>query len=168
MRRIGRVTAFYSKHDLFSNFYPCELLIKGIVFNCSEQAFMYTKAMYFKDEVKAKEILATEYAWKQKQLGREVNGFNRQVWNRVSPHFMLMIVGEKLDQHASIRSALMKTEDTIIVEASEKDFFWGAGVGIDDPRIGDPATWQGRNELGKIFMKHRGRFGGTGLVGYNQ
>jgi ribA/ribD-fused uncharacterized protein len=160
MKRIGNVTAFYSKHDMFSNFYPCEVLVHGIVFNCTEQVFMYTKAKYFKDEVKAQEILRAEYAWKQKQLGREVNGFNRAIWNRVSPHFMRLIVGEKLDQHANIRAALMKTDDTIIVEASDKDFFWGAGIGIDDPKIADSTQWPGRNELGKIFMWHRDKYRG--------
>lgn len=162
MKRIKNVTAFYSKHDMFSNFYPCELLIKNIVFSCSEQVFMYTKAMYFKDTAKAQEILDAEYAWQHKRLGKEVHGFNREIWTRVSPHFMDMIVGEKLAQHAEIRSALMKTDDTVIVEASDKDFFWGAGVGMDDPRITDPSQWPGKNWLGNIFMKHRQRFGGVG------
>jgi ribA/ribD-fused uncharacterized protein len=110
MKRIGGVTAFFSEFDQFSNFYRCEILIRGLVFNCSEQAFMYTKAMYFKDEITARKILEAEMPWLQKKLGRQVRGFNKQAWDRVSPHFMKVIVGHKLEQHANIRAALMKTD----------------------------------------------------------
>jgi ribA/ribD-fused uncharacterized protein len=158
MKRIGDVTAFFSEFDVFSNFYRCELLIRGIVFNCSEQAFMYTKAMYFKDELTARKILEAEQPWLQKKLGRQVKGFNKAVWDRVSPHFMRLIVGEKLKQHAKIRDVLMKTENTVIVEASENDRIWGAGIGIDDPRISDPSQWEGENKLGEVLMYHRGKY----------
>jgi ribA/ribD-fused uncharacterized protein len=168
MKRIGNVTAFFSEFDDFSNFFRRDILIRSVVFNCNEQAFMYTKAMFFKDERKAQEILEAEMPWLQKKLGRQVrdfrNGenrpFNKPEWDRVSPHFMDIIVGEKLDQHGDIRSKLMRTEDTIIVEASETDLLWGAGVGIDDPRISDPTQWPGQNKLGQIFMKHRERYRG--------
>lgn len=158
MKRIGAVTAFYSEFDDFSNFFRRDILIRNIVFNCSEQAFMYTKAMYFKDDKTARKILEAEMPWLQKKLGRQVQGFNKPAWDRVSPHFMEMIVREKLAQHADIRSKLMKTEDTIIVEAAENDLIWGAGIGIDDPRISDPTQWPGANKLGNIFMKHRSKY----------
>jgi ribA/ribD-fused uncharacterized protein len=162
MKRLGNVTAFYSEYDQFSNFYRCELLINKLVFNCSEQAFMYTKARYFKDERIAARILDTDMPWLQKKLGRQVKGFNKEIWDRVSPHFMTTIVGEKIKQHAKIRDALMKTEDTIIVEASENDLIWGAGIGIDDPRISDPTQWPGQNKLGDVLMHHRGKYQNLG------
>jgi ribA/ribD-fused uncharacterized protein len=162
MKRIGNVTAFFSEFDQFSNFYRCELLIRGLVFNCSEQAFMYTKAMYFKDERTARKILEAEMPWLQKKLGRQVRGFDKPTWDRVSLHFMRVIVGEKLMQHAKIRDALMKTEDTIIVEAAENDEIWGAGIGIDDPRISDPTLWPGENKLGEVYMYHRAKYRNPG------
>jgi ribA/ribD-fused uncharacterized protein len=158
MKRIGNITAFYSEFDQFSNFFRCEILINGIVFNCTEQAFMYTKAKYFKDEKKALQILAAEMPWLQKKLGREVRPFNKDAWDRVAPHFMNRIISDKLQQHAEIRKVLMKTDETIIVEASEYDLIWGAGVGIDDPRIEDPKQWPGKNGLGEIFMKQRAKY----------
>lgn len=51
--------------------------------------------------------------------------------------------------------ALLDTAPTLLVEASPFDRVWGVGLGADNPRIDDPASWRGSNLLGKILTKLR-------------
>lgn len=54
-------THIYFWNGVFSNFYLIEFEYKGYTFACTEQAFMWEKAMYFKDykiqEKKKKKII---------------------------------------------------------------------------------------------------------------
>jgi ribA/ribD-fused uncharacterized protein len=50
----------------------------------------------------------------------------------------------KLSQHEYVQRKLLQTGSAEIVEDSPYDSFWG---------VGD--TWQGRNELGRLWMRLR-------------
>ncbi len=59
----------------FGNFTIAPFTYKDTTFNCSEQAFMWQKAMHFKDEECAKTILSYLTPGFQKNLGRQVKNF---------------------------------------------------------------------------------------------
>lgn len=40
MRQTDEFTFFFSKHDVFSNWYPCTFTVRGVEFNCVEQMMM--------------------------------------------------------------------------------------------------------------------------------
>lgn len=65
-------------------------------------------------------------------------------WEEVKPAIMEDICRHKLAQNEYVRLKLMQTLDLPLVEDSPKDDFWGWGPNKD-----------GRNELGKIWMKLR-------------
>ena len=56
----GDYAAFWG--SVFSNFYPCQFQLEGKTWNCSEQYFMYHKAMTFYDYEVANKILETTEA----------------------------------------------------------------------------------------------------------
>lgn len=68
----------------------------------------------------------------------------RSDWQAVKIDIMTNILRAKLNQHAIIQQKLLETGERIIVEDSPVDSFWGWGP-----------DKQGRNELGKIWMKLR-------------
>ena len=41
----GRVSPFFTNNYVFSNHYICNFTIDGVTFNCSEQYYMFYKAM---------------------------------------------------------------------------------------------------------------------------
>lgn len=57
---------------------------------------------------------------------------------------MEKLVRLKVEQNPYVKHKLLQTKDYIICEDSPKDSFWGIGPNRD-----------GRNELGKIYMKIR-------------
>ena len=53
-----------------------------IIFNCSEQAMMYYKGMFFGDTETAAKVMKTKEPRDQKKLGRAVKNFDRPSWER--------------------------------------------------------------------------------------
>lgn len=134
--------------ELYSQWYPADMVIKGITYNTCEQYMMHQKALLFGDTAIAEEVLKTKDPKAQKALGRQIKNFDRTKWDRNC----LRIVYEgnlaKFSQHPKLKAELLATGDRIIVEASPEDFIWGVGMSERDYMVLDPANWGGTNLLG--------------------
>ena len=138
----------------FSNFYPCKITVDGLEFNTTEQYFMFKKAITFGDFGTAVEIFISTEPKEQKKLGRRVEGFREDIWNRVARDFMFRANMAKYTQNDSLRSILCRTK-LPLVEASPYDKIWGVGLGADNPDVQDKDKWQGQNWLGEILTEIR-------------
>lgn len=142
--------------SVFSNFAKTEYVSHdGITFKCSEQEFMYRKAIHFGDRAIADEILLAEKPARIKALGRKVANFDGAEWERVRAEYMYQACLAKFSQCAKARRAILKYPDRHFVEASPYDTIWGIGLGEDDPRANDPTQWRGRNLLGETLDRVR-------------
>jgi len=129
--------------------------LNGLMYNCCEQAMMAHKAMTFKDEESFKKIMATTSPREQKALGRKVKNFNPKVWDVMSSLIVYDMNLLKFSQNKKHQEALLKTGDTILVEASPYDKIWGVSMSEDDSRINDMSQWKGQNRLGFILTRVR-------------
>lgn len=148
-----KYTLFYN--GAFSNFFPCEFEIDGIKFCTSEQYFMYKKALTFNDHVIANLILNEPDPLNQKQLGRGVADYNDDVWSKVRYQHMYDGCFAKFTQNAYLKSQLLYTVGTNLVEASPYDTIWGIGLSEIDPLAWDESNWKGLNLLGKVLDEVR-------------
>ncbi|WP_027780571.1 NADAR family protein [Paraburkholderia caledonica] len=155
MRKIGNFTAFFGADDVFSNWHPCRFTYHDVAFSSVEQFMMFTKAKLFSDEKSAARILATRDPMTQKMIGRKVAGFDQQIW--VAKRESIVFVGcrEKFAENPGLRSILLATAPTELVEASPYDLIWGIGLGERDPRLTDRSQWRGQNLLGITLMRVR-------------
>ena len=120
------VTLFYTKASPFSNLHPasfawdartCPTLAGRIpagfqpafAFSCSEQAFMYAKALYFGDFAIAGQIMETRTPNGQKKLGRAVKGFDADAWTAASVPIVECILVEKFAQNPALQQELRAT-----------------------------------------------------------
>lgn len=158
MRRIGNVVAYYSWRDYPSHHFHCRFEYRDIWFTSVEQFMMYSKAKLFGDEEVAKKILETDNCQAQKMLGRDVQGFVEAVWKAKRNSIVFVANREKYRQNPNLLSLLLLTGDAILVEASERDRLWGAGLHENDDRIADPTKWRGLNLHGQIQMGVRDYF----------
>lgn len=162
-KRDPKVIPFYSHtrglYRCFSQFYSCQFTIDGLTFNCAEQWMMYSKAMLFKDNNIAKEILKTSDPSQIKALGRKVRGYDEAQWGK--HRFDIVVTGNmaKFSQNPELMQVLMDTDNAILVEASPSDRIWGVGMGPTDPRVNDITQWNGLNLLGKALMSVREALG---------
>jgi ribA/ribD-fused uncharacterized protein len=148
----GDIKEFDEDHETF------------ISFNCSEQFFMFHKAMTFYKEDPVKnvknidimlEILDSSDPKKIKQLGRQVKGFTQSKWDEVKYRIMYDANLHKFTENHDLEQKLLDTGDKYLVEASPTDKVWGIGMRKTDPDFLDQSKWKGTNLLGKVLMEVR-------------
>lgn len=130
-------------------------------FFCTEQAFMWAKAMYFNSPNEAKEILKSQAEGNTpmwcKQCGRWVKNYDDKKWDLVRFSFMYEVNLCKYQQDDKLQRKLLdpKFDGKTFVEASPTDCIWGIGLGENDPKIDDENNWHGQNLLGKVITACR-------------
>lgn len=141
----------------FSQWWPSAFVVDGITYLTAEHWMMAGKARLFDDEANLDRILAAKTPGEAKKLGRQVRGFEADVWQAAC--FDIVVLGNfhKFSQHDALRRYLLETVNRILVEASPVDPIWGIGLAQDDPAALDPARWQGTNLLGFALMMVRDR-----------
>ena len=148
------------KYGFMSNFYNTEFEnVEGIIFNCSEQYFMYHKCLIFdSDNHKLlKKILIEKSAMNIKKYGRKVKNFDENVWNEKRYDIMLNALKLKFEQNEIIKEKLLKTKPKILYEASKYDKIWGIGFYANDA-VNKNKNNFGLNLLGKALMEVRDNF----------
>lgn len=145
---------------IFSNFAECEIDYPQLEtkLNCSEQGYMLYKAQHFCDDEAFQGILKAKTPREQKNIGRQVQGFDAKEWHKVCFNYMTNVVRAKFEQAFTWRELLILTYPLEIAEASPVDKIWGIGMSECDPTIVDRSKWEGENLLGKVLMKVREEF----------
>lgn len=69
------------EYGYLSNWYRSDFEKDGIRFSSMEQYMMYEKALCFRDEKVAAEILKTDDVGRIKELGRQVSNYDESRWN---------------------------------------------------------------------------------------
>ena len=144
-------------YGFLSNWYLSDFQIDGITFTSMEQYMMYKKAICFKDENIANQILAEKNVAKIKELGRLVSDYDEHIWNGVRQIIIYEGLLAKFSQNEFLKSRLLDTKNSILAECAVKDRIWGIGLSMTDPKRLMPTEWQGQNLLGYALMLVRDR-----------
>lgn len=146
---------FWSNDSPFSQWHKAEFALNGTKYSSAEQFMMAKKAELFGDkDIKAK-ILSTNNVRKQKELGRQVSGFEESIWNQHKMKIVYIANNLKFNQNPKLKQLLLDSEGKYIVEASPVDAIWGIGIAPKDPRRFDKSKWRGQNLLGKVLTQLR-------------
>lgn len=137
----------------FSNFYPAPFTVDGIQFRTSEHYLMYHKAVLFGDGERAERILAANTPAGAKAIGREVKGFNQEIWDQSRFDIMIRGLVSKFEAEP-FRTALLETGEATLVECSPTDTVRGIGMGIRLESF-QRENWKGLNLLGFALMEAR-------------
>lgn len=148
-----RFTLFYG--GVFSQWYHSPMTIDGVEYDCAEQYMMAQKARVFGDEQALEEIMASSNPAEQKAIGRRVKGFDRRQWDSISRDVVMRASLAKFTDNPKLRAQLLRTEGTLLVEASPTDVIWGIGLDERDPRCHDQREWRGTNWLGQVLTDLR-------------
>jgi ribA/ribD-fused uncharacterized protein len=126
-------------------------------FFSAEQLFMYIKAREFYDFETAVKILKCKNSKEAKDLGRQVVGYDDNVWSKVRTFYMMQILSAKYDQCPEFQSEVdnSKYHGKAFVEANPNDKIWSCGLSMDNEMIKDKNNWDGTNLLGNCLDKLR-------------
>ena len=140
----GRVAAFYEREFYcFSNFSSFTVRWRNRLWLTSEHAYHAAKFMDTHPEI-VEEIFSAQSAYEALQIAKRNKDLVPKDWGKRKVPTMEDICQQKLLQHSYIQKKLSQTFGKIIVEDSPVDSFWGWGPDRN-----------GRNELGKIWMRLR-------------
>ncbi len=138
-----------------SQWYDCRFEADGVRYHTTEQYMMAQKARLMGDASTCAKIMAADNPRDYKALGREVQHFDAEVWDRAKYDIVLRGNLAKFSQNPELFAFLDSTGDSILVEGSPYDGIWGVKLGTDDPQIDNPNAWRGENLLGFALMETR-------------
>jgi ribA/ribD-fused uncharacterized protein len=107
---------------------------KNIKYSSCEQYMMYQKAILFKDEKIAKEIMSIKDVKKIKALGRQVKNLNINIWDQHKFNIIVKANYLKFSQNIFFKEELLSYKDLIFVEASPYDKIYGVGLHYSDDK----------------------------------
>lgn len=153
-----KVVCFHNPNEengYLSNWYYSNFIVDNVHFISMEQYFMYKKALLFGDLEMGLEILQTVDSSVIKQLGREIKGFDSDVWDAQKENIIYEGLYAKFSQNEDLKNLLLGTKNALLAECAVKDKIWGIGLSMRDPNRLNPSKWRGQNLLGKLLMKVR-------------
>lgn len=141
--------------EVLSQWWSGRFTKDGIIYSSAEKWMMAEKARLFKDSAVLSEILKSDNPEKIKKLGREIKGFNHELWDKNK--YNIVIEGNllKFSQDEYLKKILLETGRKVLVEASPYDRIWGIGMSKSDPDCCFPEKWKGENLLGFALMEVR-------------
>jgi ribA/ribD-fused uncharacterized protein len=139
----------------FSQWWSSSFEIDGVNYLTAEHYMMAEKARLFGDNAACEKILSAPHPDAAKKFGREVKGFDEEIWSK--HRFEIVFQGNKakFGQNDELKEFLLNTKDRILVEASPYDRIWGIGLAEEDAEATNPENWKGLNLLGFALMKVR-------------
>lgn len=140
----------------YCQWYSSPIIEGDKTFFNGEQYMMYHKALLFHDYNTAEKIYATKNPAHAKSLGRQIKGFNNELWHKHREAIVFRANYYKFTQNPKLRQILLHSDHSYkqLVEASPTDAIWGIGVSEKLAPYSDSSQW-GLNLLGKILMQVR-------------
>lgn len=144
----------------FSQWYEAPFEYDGNRYLTAEHFMMAEKARLFEDQEAAQKAALAKTPGEAKRIGREVKGFDEEIW--LQHRFDIVVKANllKFSQNNDLKNYLLNTGERVLVEASPVDSIWGVGLAVDDPLVESPESWQGLNLLGFALMEAREQLAG--------
>jgi ribA/ribD-fused uncharacterized protein len=141
---------------VFSQWWRQPFEADGVRYATAEQYMMAGKARLFGDDETLAAILKESDPSSCKALGRKVRDFDEAAWAAARVGIVVRGNVAKFGSDDALCRYLLGTREQLLVEASPRDTIWGIGLGKDNPRAREPATWRGLNLLGFALVQARG------------
>lgn len=137
--------------SIYSNWYKSKFEVDNITYNSVEQFMMACKAILFNDEISLAKIMRSNNVKEIRAFGREVIGYDDEVWTKARLSIVIKGVYEKFIQNESLKEEMLldfSRGERSFVEASPKYEVWGVGLAAHNKDVLDFSKWQGTNLLG--------------------
>lgn len=134
----------------FTNFSPHEVVFEGRTYPTAEHLFQAHKFLptYPQLAERIRELPSSRAAL---QEATRLSEYRRKDWFDVNITVMDTVLEAKFTRHSYLRRMLLGTGDSVLIENSPIDAFWGVGQ-----------DGKGRNELGKALMRLRDKLRHSG------
>ncbi|NEP13375.1 MAG: NADAR family protein [Symploca sp. SIO2C1] len=142
------MTIYFYKVDepygCFSNFSPHPIQLEGLSWPTVEHYYQSQKFVGTKDEKLISVIRGVQTPTEAAAIGRDPNHTLCPDWEQRKMEVMWQGVVKKFLTHTDIQTILLNTGEELLIENSDRDYFWGCGQ-----------DKTGENQLGKMLMRVR-------------
>ncbi len=135
---------FYCEADengYLSNYWPVDILIDGKIWRSTEHYYQAQKTI---DPAFMEKIRQAPTSDDAKKLGNSPACQYRSDWENWKVEAMRTAITAKFTQHEDLKAQLLATGDSVLLEDSKTDYYWGIG-----------ADGSGKSMLGKMLMELR-------------
>ena len=142
--------------NCLSQWWAAPFDVHGETFATVEHYVMVSKARLFGDEAIASHIVQSTAPEEAIELGREVRGFDHEVW--LDARYSIVVAANlaKFTHRPELGVYLTQhTARKVLVYANPNDQLWGIGLAANDIRARKPSEWRGLNWLGFALMEVR-------------
>ena len=146
---------FHGRGLPFSQWSAHGFEIEGVFYLTAEHYMMAEKARIFGDREKQDQIIAAPSPEEAKALGRQVRGFDENLWQQCRLDVVVRGNCAKFGGSPLLRAVLLGTGSRVLAEASRTDLVWGIGWSERDWQARHPTEWRGQNLLGFALMRVR-------------
>lgn len=141
------IKGFNGEYRFLSNFYPCRIKYRDLIFSSVEAAFQAAKCAVPADMIPFQEYSPSE----AKARGRKVS--LRPDWEQYKVSVMRELLQSKFQANPELLGQLLKTGDAVLIETNNwHDNFWGNCTCTRCQSI------PGKNVLGNLLMQVRNTF----------
>lgn len=131
----------YEDYGYLSNYYLVDISVDGKIWPSTEHYYQANKSI---DPEYIEKVRAAETCDDAKALGNSEECVFRPGWLDVKDDVMMTALRAKFTQHDDLKKLLLDTGDAVLMENSQKDYYWGIG-----------ADGSGKSMLGKLLMSLR-------------
>lgn len=147
---------FFSKEPFTEDEFKVSFEIDHEEFFCMEQYMLAEKAVLFEDFETRNKITSIKDDYNALlDLDKSIKNYNETIWLKNKYRIILQGYYYKFAQDSTLRKALLKTGDKVIVYANPNDIKWGTGKTLQEHKEDDANLWKGQNLLGYAFMEVR-------------
>lgn len=133
--------SFFTKKDVFSNFFECSFDIDGRKYNTTEQFLFSQKALHVGDNESAEKIMRNREARTCKLIGEQNVKWTESIekWRDFAVEKLRIANMAKYSQNETLRRILFETYPKTLVETNPSDSFLGVALKKGDKDIQDPS-----------------------------
>ena len=135
----------------FSDLYPAPFTVDGQTYSCAKQYILHQKALIFRDQDAAENILKTT----EPDVGVfNVEGFNKEKWKHLEGIILICAAVQKFNQNDQLKELLLNTDD-LYFGCMNRNLKYGTGMMIYSDKAFDRKMWPGENRNGEVLMTTR-------------
>ena len=135
----------------FSDLYPAPFTVDGQTYSCAKQYILHQKALIFRDQDAAENILKTT----EPDVGVfNVEGFNKEKWKHFEGIILICAAVQKFNQNDQLKELLLNTND-LYFGCMNRNLKYGTGMMIYSDKAFDRKMWPGENRNGEVLMTTR-------------
>lgn len=127
----GTISGFFGRYRFLSNFYPSDMIFRGIPHQSSEAAYQAQKS----DNPEVQKQFSHLTARQAKSFGKRI--LLRSDWEQIKDAVMWEVLLAKFESSLDLTVRLCDTGNVILIEGNSwGDRYWGVCGGVGENRLG--------------------------------